>query len=74
MPKLPAISGKKLIQILNSCGFAVKRSSSSHFLPEHGDGRVTTIPLHANKDLPRGTLKAILRDIEITSDQLQKLL
>ncbi|OHA20294.1 MAG: hypothetical protein A2836_01040 [Candidatus Taylorbacteria bacterium RIFCSPHIGHO2_01_FULL_45_63] len=74
MPKLPAISGKKLVQILERSGFVVKRSSSSHFLLEHADGRVTTIPLHANKDLPKGTLKAILRDIEITNDQLQKLL
>ena len=74
MPKSLAISGKKLIQILGRCGFMVKRSSSSHFLLEHVDGRITTIPLHANRDLPKGTLKAILRDIKITNDQLQQLL
>jgi len=74
MPKALTISGRKPIQILRRIGFVVKRSSSSHFLLEHADGRVTTIPLHANKDLPKGTLKAILRDIKITNDQLQKLL
>lgn len=74
MSKLPAISGKNLIQVLTRSGFVVKRSSSSHFLLEHADGRVTTVPLHSNRDLPKGTLKAILRDIEITNDQFLKLL
>ena len=74
MPKLPAIPGKKLVRILESCGFILKRTSASHFLLENPDGRITTIPIHANKDLPKGTLKSILRDIEITNDQLHKML
>ncbi len=73
MPKLPNISGKKLVQTLVGAGFVLKRKSGSHFIIEHADGRVTTVPIHANKDLPKGTLKAILRDIEVTVEDLKKL-
>lgn len=74
MPKLPALSGKKLLQTLQKSGFILKRRSSSHFLVEHPDNRMTTIPIHNNRPLPIGTLKAILRDIEITNEQLAKIL
>ena len=74
MPRLPNLSGKKLMQILLSAGFVLKRKSSSHFIVEHSDGRVTTIPIHSNKDLPKGTLGGILRDIAITGDNLRDLM
>jgi predicted RNA binding protein YcfA (HicA-like mRNA interferase family) len=36
----------------------------------HIDGRRTVIPVRSGKDMPKGTLKAILRDIEITTEEL----
>ncbi|OHB18317.1 MAG: hypothetical protein A2854_00405 [Parcubacteria group bacterium RIFCSPHIGHO2_01_FULL_56_18] len=74
MAKLPAISGKELVRILERCGFLMQRQTGSHVLLEHSDGRVVVIPVHANKDLPKGTLRGILRDVEITPDQLRELM
>ena len=37
---------------------------------KHSNGLRTIIPVHGGKDVPKGTLKAILRDIEITVEQL----
>ena len=70
MAKLPVISGKELIRVLLRNGFAQVRQAGSHVLLEHSDGRITTIPVHGNKDMPKGTLRGILRDIEITPEQL----
>ena len=33
---------------------------------KHADGRITTIPVHGNKDLPKGLLRKIIReDLEL---------
>ena len=74
MPKLPAISGKKLLRVLGRIGFALVRQAGSHAFVQHSDGRTATIPLHGNADLPTGTLRGILGDIDISLNELRKLL
>jgi predicted RNA binding protein YcfA (HicA-like mRNA interferase family) len=74
MPKLPILSGKNMARVLAQNGFVVCRQSSSHILLEHPDGKITTIPVHGNKDLPKGTIRGILRDIEMTPEQFRNLL
>jgi predicted RNA binding protein YcfA (HicA-like mRNA interferase family) len=41
---------------------------------KHPDGRRASIPIHPGKDIPVGTLRGILRDIEISPDELVKVL
>ena len=66
MGKLPTISGKNFIQFLQSLGFIVIRIKGSHHRLKHPDGRVTTIPVHNNNDLPKGLLRKIIReDLEL---------
>ena len=74
MARLPAISGKDLIRVLARYGFVAQRQTGNHVLLEHKDGRITTVPVHANRDLPKGTLRGILRDIEITPEQLREMM
>lgn len=62
MPQLPVISGKDLIRLLQSIGFIVVRINGSHHRLKHPDGRVTTIPVHKNEDIPKGLLRKIIRD------------
>lgn len=57
MARLPVISGKELVRVLLQNGFAQVRQAGSHVLVEHSDGRITTIPVHGNKDMPKGTLR-----------------
>ena len=73
MPKLPRISGKQTISILEKFGFKVLRQRGSHIIlkkdtPEGAVGCV--IPNH--KELARGTLKGILRQANIDAEEFIK--
>ena len=71
MPDYPVISGKKLIKILESFGFQVIRINGSHHRLKHSDGRITTVPVHQNNDLPKGLLRKIIReDLEMSLKDL----
>lgn len=73
--KLPVISGKDFIRILESIGFVVIRINGSHHRLRHPDGRITTVPLHKNDPLPKGLLRKILReDLEMTIETLHSLI
>ncbi|MBA2562724.1 MAG: type II toxin-antitoxin system HicA family toxin [Chitinophagaceae bacterium] len=50
--KLPVISGKDFIKLLESIGFIIIRVNGSHHLLKHSDGRITTVPDHKNDPLP----------------------
>lgn len=66
MPPLPVISGKELLKFLQSIGFVIVRINGSHHRLKHPDGKVTTVPIHKNKDLPKGLLRKIIReDLEL---------
>ena len=73
--KLPVLSGKELIRLLEKLGFAVIRINGSHHRMKHPDGRVTTVPVHKNDPIPKGLLRKILReDIEMSVEDFKKLL
>ncbi len=75
MAFLPTISGKELIRILEANGFTVVRINGSHHRLKHIDGRLTTIPVHKNEDLPKGLLRKIIReDLELTMEEFNQLL
>lgn len=75
MPKLPRLKSKELINILTQLGFEkVRHKGTSHIILRHTDGRRTTIPFHGgNANIPIGTLRAIIRDVDISSDELVRL-
>jgi len=74
MTRLPRIRGKQLIRALQRAGFAIDRSSGSHFFLKHPDGRATAVPVHTGENIGPGLLRSILRDVELTADQLRELL
>lgn len=68
MPQLPVISGKDFIKFLQKLGFVV-------VLLIHPDGRITTIPVHKNEDLPKGLLRKIIReDLGLELDEFLDLI
>lgn len=74
MPQLPIISGKALIKLLQNIGFTVVRINGSHHRLKHLDGRVTTVPVHKNQDLPKGLLRKIIReDLELAPNEFINL-
>jgi predicted RNA binding protein YcfA (HicA-like mRNA interferase family) len=61
-PRLPALTAKDVIRILGKAGFSEWRQKGSHLsLYREVDGKALTIPVHFKKDLPKGTLRAIIR-------------
>lgn len=74
MSKLPVIKGKELVKFLESIGFKVTRIKGSHVRLKSEDGRATTVPVHVNRDIPKGLLRKIIReDIEISLEEFSKL-
>jgi predicted RNA binding protein YcfA (HicA-like mRNA interferase family) len=70
MTRLPRLKGKEVVRILEKIGFEVVRTRGSHVFLKHEDGRVTTVPVHSGETLGPGLLRAILRDVELTVEEL----
>ena len=67
MANLPILKGEDLIKFLQYLGFEKIRQKGPHVRMKHEDGRVTTVPIHKGKDIPRGLLRKIIReDLEMT--------
>ena len=74
MPVLPVFSGKKFLKFLISIGFVELRTRGSHTRLKHPDGRVTTVPIHGNKDLAKGLIRKIIReDLEMSPEKFIEL-
>lgn len=74
MTKLPTLAGRQLISALRKAGFEVLRVKGSHHFLRHSDGRCTVIPVHRGETIGPGLLSKILRDCDITRDDLLELL
>ena len=74
MSKYPAITGRRLIKALGKMEFQIVRTKGSHCFLQHSDGRCTVIPVHAGETIGGGLLARIMRDCEISLEDLNKLL
>ena len=74
MTKLPRLKGQELITALRKAGFEVIRVRGSHHFLRHPDGRCTVVPVHSGETIGPGLMSKILRDCEMTRDELYQLL
>jgi predicted RNA binding protein YcfA (HicA-like mRNA interferase family) len=74
MSSFPSITGLRLIKALKKQGFEQIRSKGSHRFLRHSDGRCTVVPVHKGEAIGRGLLAQILRDCEMSREELQKVL
>lgn len=72
MPKLPRPTGGEMVRFLESQGFTVARIRGSHHVLERGTIH-TTVPVHGTQNLRMGTLRGILRDVEMSPQQFADL-
>lgn len=56
--------------ILEKLGFVAVRQRGSHIQYRHPDGRNTTVPFHAGRDISPLLLRQIAKDIGLTQDEL----
>jgi predicted RNA binding protein YcfA (HicA-like mRNA interferase family) len=74
MPKLPRLTAREIAAALERTGFALTRQSGSHRIYKNAAGKRVTLPFHASKILHPKVLKSILRDAELSPEDLEKLL
>jgi predicted RNA binding protein YcfA (HicA-like mRNA interferase family) len=72
MAGVPVLKPREVITILNTLGFAEVRQRGSHKQFRHPDGRATTVPFHAGRDISPILLRQIAKDIGLTVDELLK--
>ena len=74
MPKFPRLTARQIIVALEKAGFSLARQSGSHMIYKNAGGKRTTVPFHGSKTLHPKVLKSILRDAEMSLQELEKLL
>lgn len=72
--KLPRnVKAKQLIKALKKMGFVDCGHRGSHVRLEHQGGRWTQVAVHP-KPVPQGTLRAILKQAEVSAEELIEVL
>jgi predicted RNA binding protein YcfA (HicA-like mRNA interferase family) len=74
MHKLPAISPQKLARALERAGFELKRVKGSNYYYYNPRTERIAVVLFHKKDPHKGTLHAILRDADISIEEMERLL
>ena len=72
MSKLPVVSGRKVIKALQHLGYEIRDQEGSHIHLRHLTRRPLTVPNH--KEIARGTLREIIRQVELTVEKFIRLL
>ena len=74
MPKLPVLTPRDVIRILEERGFILDRVKGSHHIYIHpATKQRAVVPVH-RRDLPQGTLLSILKQAGIDRDELEEQL
>lgn len=69
MGSMPVLKPKKVAAILVRLGFVKVRQKGSHKQYRHPDGRGTTVPFHAGRDISPILLRQIIKDIGLTTEE-----
>lgn len=69
MGNVPVLRPREVVAILERLGFVEVRQRGSHKQFRHPDGRVTTVPFHAGRDIAPALLRQIARDIGLTVEE-----
>ncbi|MBR9700754.1 addiction module toxin, HicA family [Candidatus Woesearchaeota archaeon] len=73
--KLPRLTGKQLAKIVLKLGFDHIRTTGSHHIYEHPDGRKIVIPQHAGEILGPGLLNRIVKkELGLSCEEFMKSL
>jgi predicted RNA binding protein YcfA (HicA-like mRNA interferase family) len=71
---LPSVRGRQVVRALERAGFQFRRQRGSHQIYQHGSsGRRVSLPVHSG-DVPRGTLRQVLRDADLSVERFLELL
>jgi predicted RNA binding protein YcfA (HicA-like mRNA interferase family) len=71
--KHPKVNARQLIKILEQKGFSFSRQSGSHAIYINEEGLRTTVPVHGKKEMGIGLLKQIMKDTDLSIEDLENL-
>ena len=72
--RLPSLRPQEVIRALERAGWTVDRQRGSHIsMKKSGEAHLVVVAMH-RRDLPRGTLAAIIKDSGLTQEEFLKLL
>ena len=69
MSSLPVLKPREVVRVLERLGFVEVRQRGSHRQYRHPDGRGTTVPSHAGRDIAPPLLRQIAKDIGMTAQE-----
>jgi predicted RNA binding protein YcfA (HicA-like mRNA interferase family) len=73
MPKLPNLNSKQLIKILERKGYTFNHATGSHYFYKNlTNKKIAVVPFH-NKDIGKGLLNSILKDADISREEVISL-
>ena len=73
MPKLPVISGIKVVKALSKIGYKIDHQTGSHMILRHKEEphRRLTVPNH--DEIAKGTLLAIIKQSGLAKEEFMEL-
>jgi predicted RNA binding protein YcfA (HicA-like mRNA interferase family) len=75
MSNIPSVTGKELISKLCNAGYIILRKKGSHFFLTLPDQPMkSTVVQNTPKDIPRGTLLEIQKQVGLTREDFIKLI
>jgi predicted RNA binding protein YcfA (HicA-like mRNA interferase family) len=73
MSSLPKISGRECVKALSKAGFLLRRQHGSHMILRRNEP-FTQLVVPDHKELDRGTLRAIIRQANLSVEQFIELM
>ena len=70
--RLPRLTAREIVRVLARRGFELSRSSGSHHIYKDATDKRVTVPVHAKQTLHPKILQCILRDMDMSAEQLKK--
>ena len=75
MSGLPSVKPDRLLRALERAGFHVHHATGSHYVLKHRTrANLRVVVPHHSGDVKRGVLRAILRQAELTPEDLDRFL
>lgn len=69
---MKAVSGKRMCRILEDRDWVLMRITGSHHIDARpGVPVIISVPVHGNQDLRPGTQRALMREADLTEDDMK---
>lgn len=74
MSELPRISGREVIKALRRVGYEQDRQQGSHVVLRQASEPHRRVVVPDHKEVAKGTLRAIIKQVGLTLDEFKRLL